>query len=100
MTTQVNELDNLKGRRVMANSEFKELSTEDLKYELESAEAKQQKMKFDHVTLGLENPKVLVEVRRDIARIKTELRAREISAMTEEDLANRSKIRSRRRENR
>lgn len=96
----VNGFNNQKGRREMANNEFKELSTEDLKYELESAEAKQQKMKFDHATLGLENPQMLVEVRRDIARIKTELRAREIGAMTEEQLAGRSKIRARRRANR
>ncbi|MGB0861858.1 MAG: 50S ribosomal protein L29 [Saprospiraceae bacterium] len=84
----------------MANNEFKELGTEDLQYELESAKAKYQKLKFDHTTLGLENPQVLVEVRRDIARIKTELRSREIVAMNAEELANRSKIRNRRREER
>lgn len=81
-------------------NEFKDLSTEDLKYELESAEVKNQKIKFDHTTLGLENPLLLVEVRRDIARIKTELRSREIDAMTEEQLANRSNIRTRRRRER
>ena len=81
----------------MAKNEFKELSTEDLQYELESASDKYQKLKFDNVTLGLENPLQLVEVRRDIARIKTELRGREISAMNVEELASRSKIRRRRR---
>jgi large subunit ribosomal protein L29 len=53
-------------------------------------------MKFDHTTTGLANPQTLVEVRRDIARIKTELRGREIAAMDEEQLANRSKMRYRR----
>lgn len=83
----------------MAN-EFKELSNEDLQYELESARLKYRKLKFDHATMGLENPKVLVEVRRDIARINTEIRGREITAMSETELENRSKIRNRRRKER
>ena len=77
-------------------NEFRGLSTEDLKYELDSASLKYKKMKFDHTTTGLANPQTLVEVRRDIARIKTELRGREIAAMDEEQLANRSKMRYRR----
>lgn len=77
-------------------NEFRALSTEDLKYELDSASLKYKKMKFDHTTTGLANPQTLVEVRRDIARIKTELRGREIAEMSEEQLANRSKIRYRR----
>ena len=76
---------------------FSTYSTEDLKYELDSASLKYKKMKFDHTTTGLANPQTLVEVRRDIARIKTELRGREIAEMSEEQLANRSKIRYRRR---
>lgn len=83
----------------MAN-EFKDLNTEDLQYELESATLKYQKLKFDHSTIGLQNPLELREVRRDIARIKTELRAREIGAMSDEELANRSKKRNRRRQGR
>jgi large subunit ribosomal protein L29 len=75
---------------------FSTYSTEDLKYELDSAALKYKKMKFDHTTTGLANPQTLVEVRRDIARIKTELRGREIAAMDEEQLANRSKMRYRR----
>ena len=78
-------------------NEFRGLPTEDLKYELESASLKYKKMKFDHTTTGLANPQTLVEVRRDIARIKTELRGREIAEMNEEQLANRSKMRKRRR---
>lgn len=83
----------------MAN-EFKDLNTEDLQYELESATLKYQKLKFDHSTIGLQNPLELREVRRDIARIKTELRTREIAAMSDEELANRSKKRNRRRQGR
>lgn len=81
----------------MAKKEdYSAYSLEDLKYDLESATVKHKKMKFDHATTGLQNPQSLVEVRRDIARIKTELRAREIAGMSEEQLENRSKIRTRR----
>ena len=79
---------------------FSTYSTEDLKYELDSASLKYKKMKFDHTTTGLANPQTLVEVRRDIARIKTELRGREIAAMDADQLANRTKIRNRRRDGR
>ena len=41
-----------------------------------------------------------VEVRRDVARILTEGRRREIAAMTPDELAMRTKLRARRRRNR
>lgn len=84
----------------MANNEFRDLSTEDLQYELESASLKYRKLKFDHSTIGLQNPLELREVRRDIARINTELRSREITAMSDEELADRSNKRRRRRRER
>ncbi|MEM8527259.1 MAG: 50S ribosomal protein L29 [Bacteroidota bacterium] len=74
-----------------------EFTVEDLRSELEGLEVGFQKLKFDHATKGLENPLDLRNYRRDIARIKTELRKRELEAMSEEELANRSKIRARRR---
>jgi len=48
---------------------------------------------------GLDNPVSLREFRRDIARLRTEVRSRELKNMSEEQLANRSKIRRRRRKN-
>lgn len=74
-----------------------ELTLEELNDELASAEKSYQQMKFDHVTTGLDNPLTLVEVRRDIARIKTELRKRELADYSAEQLANRSKKIARRR---
>jgi len=44
----------------------------------------------------LDNPLTLREVRRDIARLKTEVRRRELAAMSEEDLSRRDRIRDRR----
>ena len=77
--------------------ELKEFSDPDLQSELRDTEAQYQKLKFDHAIKGMDNPLVLREVRRDIARLRTEIRRREIAAMTAEQLANRSKKRARRR---
>ena len=84
----------------MASSKFQELksfSSEDLLVELTSTEEQYGKLKFDHAVRGLDNPLVLTEARKDIARLKTEIRRREIEAMSAEEIANRSKIRERRR---
>ncbi len=77
--------------------ELKEFSNEDLVAELNETEVQYQKLKFDHAIKGLDNPLVLREVRRDVARLKTEMRRRELTEMSEAELANRSKIRARRR---
>ncbi|GIV31935.1 MAG: hypothetical protein KatS3mg030_237 [Saprospiraceae bacterium] len=79
--------------------ELQEFSMEDLMAELRATEADYQKMKFDHAVKGLDNPMELRTMRRDIARLKTEIRRRELEAMTPEQLARRSKIRARRRRN-
>jgi len=77
--------------------ELQELSDADIRAELSEVESQYQKLKFDHAIRGLENPLVLRQVRRNIARLKTEVRRRELAAANEEKLANRSKIRQRRR---
>ncbi len=77
--------------------ELQELSDDDIRAELREVESQYQKLKFDHAIRGLENPLVLRQVRRNVARLKTEVRRRELIAASEEDLANRSKIRARRR---
>lgn len=84
----------------MATKKFLELqdfSDADLQAELDATESKFQKMEFDHAVTGLDNPLLIREVRRDIARLKTEIRRREMAVASEGDLANRSKIRARRR---
>jgi large subunit ribosomal protein L29 len=77
--------------------ELQEFSDADLAAELVATKAQFQNLKFDHAIKGLDNPIVLREVRKDIARIQTELRRRAMSQMTEAQLAKRSKIRNRRR---
>lgn len=76
--------------------ELQEFSDVDLKAELDQAQKEYGKVKFDHAVSGIENPLMLRSLRRDVARIKTELRRRELSAMSEGELSKRTKIRRRR----
>ncbi len=79
--------------------ELQEFSDDELKNELQETELHYQKLKFDHAIKGLDNPIELRGVRRDIARLQTEIRRREVAEMPEGQLANRSKLRARRRKN-
>ncbi len=79
--------------------ELKEFSVEELNKELAEAQKEYAGMKFDHAVTGLENPISIRNLRRDIARIKTEIRRREVESMTEVELAKRDKIRRRRKLN-
>ncbi len=84
----------------MATKKYLELqgfSDEDLASELTQTEIQYQKLKFDHAIKGLDNPLVLREVRRDIGRLRTEIRRRELANMSKEQLSGRSRIRARRR---
>lgn len=84
----------------MATNKYQELinfSDADLATELQVTEREYKRMQFDQALKGLESPIKLREVRRDIARIKTEIRRREISVMSEAALASRNKIVNRRR---
>jgi len=77
--------------------ELQEFTDENLLNELKETEIQYKKLKFDHAVKGLENPQVIKEVRRDIARLNTEVRRREVANFSPEQLAKRSKIRNRRR---
>jgi len=77
--------------------ELQEYTDNDLVAELEKTQQEYQKLRFDHAIKGLDQPNLLKEVRRDIARLQTEVRRRELAAMPSEELAQRSKIRARRR---
>ena len=63
----------------MKMTEVKEISTKDLTEKIENAEAALQQMKLNHSVTPLENPSQIKDVRRDIARMKTELRQRELN---------------------
>jgi large subunit ribosomal protein L29 len=84
----------------MASKKYLELqsfSDAELMNELKETQTQYQLQKFDHAVKGLENPVELKEIRRDVARLKTEIRKRELANFSEEATAGRSKIRARRR---
>lgn len=55
-----------------------------------------QKLTFDHAIKGLDNPMTIRDVRRDIARLQTEVRRRQMAGMSEAEIAQRDRIRNRR----
>ena len=64
----------------MKNNKIKEMSSPELEKELSELKSELFKLRFSLATNGLENPLKVKEVRRNIARIKTELRQREIKS--------------------
>jgi large subunit ribosomal protein L29 len=66
--------------------ELDELDTEEMEARLAEAKAELFNLRFQHVTGQLDNYARLGQLRRDVARIMTVLRAREIQA-AEEDQA-------------
>ena len=64
----------------MKSGEIKDLSLNDLKEKIEEMEQRQDKLVLTHQISPLENPLQIKWSRRDIARLKTELRKRELQA--------------------
>ncbi len=67
----------------MDKLDVKKLSVEDLENELLSAETLYQDLCYNHSVAVLEKTNVISEARKNIARIKTELRARELALATD-----------------
>ena len=63
----------------MKMTEIKALETKELAERIESEVAKYNQMKLNHAITPLENPSQIKALRRDIARMKTELRQRELN---------------------
>ncbi len=62
----------------MKKEEIKELSTADLQERLAQMEKEYLQLKVNHAVSPLDNPAKITADRRMIARVKTELRAREL----------------------
>jgi large subunit ribosomal protein L29 len=58
--------------------DLKNLSEVDLQSRIDEEELRLKKLKFTHAISPVENPLSIRELRRDIARLKTELRRREL----------------------
>ena len=63
----------------MNKSEIKELSTKELIERLEAAEVALNQLEINHSVSPLDNPAKITHERRMIARMKTELRSRELN---------------------
>jgi large subunit ribosomal protein L29 len=67
-------------KKIEFNKTLPELSKEDLKARIQEDELRLKKLSFAHVITPLENPMSIRSIRRDIARMKTELKKREAVA--------------------
>ncbi len=63
----------------MKNSEIKDIATNDLKERIDAERARLTKLVMNHTVSPLDNPMQIRSLRRDIARMKTELRLRELT---------------------
>ncbi|RED99488.1 50S ribosomal protein L29 [Marinoscillum furvescens] len=63
----------------MKSSELKGLSLDELKSKLEAEKDNYGKLKFAHSITPIENPMKIRESRRLVAKIQTEIRAKELS---------------------
>ena len=63
----------------MKTSEIKDLTTEEIREKIETEKAALTKMKMNHAVSPLENPMLTRTTRRNIARLMTELRKRELN---------------------
>ena len=63
----------------MKTSEIKDLTTDEIREKIETEKAALTKMKVNHAVSPLENPMLIRTTRRNIARLMTELRKRELN---------------------
>ncbi len=63
----------------MKNSEIKGLTLDELKNRLVAEQENYHKLKFAHDITPIENPSKIKQARKLVARIKTEIRAKELA---------------------
>ena len=63
----------------MKIAEIRELSTQELNERIEADVTRYAQMKLNHAISPLENPSQIKDLRRSIARMKSELRSRELN---------------------
>ena len=67
----------------MKSSEIKELTSIELQERLENEESMLVRLKMNHAVSPLDNPNKIVVTRKNVARLKTEMRARQIQTQSE-----------------
>ena len=83
MRTQNSRLRTQNYIKKMKNSEILELATEELVAKLGEERATLTKLKFAHAVSAIENPSRITKVRKDIARLNTELTKRKAASASE-----------------
>ncbi len=78
------------------NKNLHEISEDALENELSVLEGDLQKMKLEQSVRGIADNSQFKKMRKEIARIHTELRKRDLAEYSAEDLEMRSRIRARR----
>ncbi len=73
----------LTNTRKMKNSEILELSTEEIVARISEEKASLTKLKFAHAVSAIENPSRISKIRKDIARLNTELTKRKAASAAE-----------------
>ncbi|RVU01681.1 50S ribosomal protein L29 [Mucilaginibacter limnophilus] len=69
----------------MKNSEITGLSTEELVAKISEEKNNLTKLKFAHAVSAIENPSRITKVRKDIARLNTELTKRKAASASEQN---------------
>jgi len=69
----------------MKNSEITGLATEELVAKMGEERANLTKLKFAHAVSAIENPTRITKVRKDIARLNTELTKRKAAQASEQN---------------
>ena len=64
-------------KKIEFNKGLKDMSEADLKARIQEDELRLKKLEFAHALSPLENPMSIRDLRRDVARLKTELRTRQ-----------------------
>ena len=65
-------------KKVAFNKSLKEINESDLKARIQEDEMRLKKLEFAHVISPLENPMTIRALRKDVARLKTELQKRKL----------------------
>jgi large subunit ribosomal protein L29 len=67
----------------MKSSEIKELSTAEIEERIDTEQNLSVRMKMNHAVSPLDNPNKISETRKIVARLKTELKARQLQQQSE-----------------
>jgi len=67
----------------MKPQDIRELTDDEIQERVRELEEERFRLRFRSATMELENPMLLTEIRRDIARLKTVLRERELAQQSQ-----------------